>query len=185
MTNSAPYQLRGHVVSPKGVDDIRQVAVNVRKVLGLTGTPVNLCDFLDGLMKFGITAEVIEDEDSTFLIAGVEAYCNPETATITLTAQTYQAARRNDPRTRFTIFHELGHLLLQHSKTMGRANVIAKRFIDSEWQADQFSAEMTMPLDIIKAKQLLTPTAIAMHFKVSFPAAASRIRQLTRKGELP
>lgn len=180
-----PYQLRGHIVTPRSIDAIREIAVEVREILGLDERPVSLPHFLDKLSLFGVTVDVVEDdEDFTLMLAGVEAVCMPDTATINLTPATYQAAEQNDPRTRFTIFHELGHFVLQHNKAMARANYVAKPFIDSEWQADQFSAEMVMPLDVIVRHGLRTPTQIARFFQVSFPAANSRVSQLSKYGNL-
>ncbi|MGJ7544338.1 ImmA/IrrE family metallo-endopeptidase [Variovorax sp. LT1R16] len=179
-----PYQLRGHIVPPRRVVDIRQAAEGVRGFLKLPDGKVDLEPFLESLSQYGLTVDVMEDDDFTLMMAGVEAVCIPETATIMLTSQTYQAARRNDPRTRFTIFHELGHFMLQHTKTLPRKNVEAKAYIDSEWQADQFSAEMTMPLKVIKARSLLTATKVAGFFGVSIPAAQYRLRQLQRQQAL-
>lgn len=183
--SAEPYRLRGHIVSPRSVINIREAAAGVRKVLNLPEGGVPLPGFLESLSEFGITVDVIDDEDFTLMMAGVEAMCVPETATIALTTSTYKAARRNDPRTRFTIFHELGHFVLQHTKALGRRSVEAKRYIDSEWQADQFSAEITMPLDVIRNRRLLTPSAVSNFFGVSQPAATFRLQQLRRKNEIP
>jgi hypothetical protein len=179
-----PYQLRGHIVAPRGIDVIRQSAVNAREVLGLSDQVIPLSNFIESLSEFGITVDVIDDENRVFMMAGVEAVCVPETATINLTEATYAAARRDDPRTRFTIFHELGHFVLQHNKAMARHNYVAKAFLDSEWQADQFAAEMTMPLDVILRRSLFTPTQIAQHFRVSLPAAMKRVAQLRKYGSI-
>lgn len=181
MSNSQPYQLRGHIVSPRSIRNIRSVAQGVREVFKLPDDKVPLAEFLESLSTYGITVDVLEDDDFTLLMAGVEAVCVPETATITLTDTTYNAARRNDPRTRFTIFHELGHFVLQHSKVLARRNIEAKPYLDSEWQADQFSAEITMPLQIIKARGLSSATELARFFGVSLPAAANRLRSLRRE----
>ncbi|WP_418131527.1 ImmA/IrrE family metallo-endopeptidase [Variovorax sp. 278MFTsu5.1] len=179
-----PYQLRGHIVAPRGIAAIREIAVDARQVLDLGDAPVSMPHFLDSLSLFGVTVDVIEDEDLMLMMAGVEAVCVPESATINLTPATYEAARRNDPRTRFTIFHELGHFVLQHSKALARHNYVAKPFIDSEWQADQFSAEMTMPLEVMLRLDLLTPTKVAQFFQTSLPAAITRVNQLRKFGAI-
>ncbi|UXC20043.1 ImmA/IrrE family metallo-endopeptidase [Comamonas squillarum] len=174
------YRLRGHIVSPRSVEDIRSAAMGAQTVLGLSEMPPSMPDFLESLTKFGITVDVLDD-DRTLTMAGVEAMCVPETATIILTENTYAAARRDDPRTRFTIFHELGHFVLQHTKVLPRKSYDAKPYLDSEWQADQFAAEITMSLETIRKYGLNTPTAIARFFRVSFPAANKRHAQLRRK----
>lgn len=179
--NSQPYQLRGHIVTPRSIVKIRETAEGVREVLQLPDGKIPLENFLESLSSFGITLDVQEDEDLDLVMPGVEALCVPETATITLRKSTYNAARQNDSRTRFTVFHELGHFVLQHSKMMGRRSVEAKAYLDSEWQADQFSAEITMPLRVIKQVGLATPTEIARFFGVSLPAASNRLRNLRRE----
>jgi len=182
--SSPPYQLRGHIVAPRGIDEIRQSAVNASEVLGLSDQVVPLSNFIESLSAFGITVDVVDDENQVFVMTGVEAVCVPETATIYLTEATYAAARRDDPRTRFTVFHELGHFVLQHNKAMARHNYVAKAYLDSEWQADQFAAEMTMPLETILRLRLFTPTQIAQHFRVSLPAAIKRVTQLRKYGSI-
>lgn len=181
MNEPQPYALRGHIVSPRSILNIRGVAEDVRNVLQLPEGKVPLATFLESLSGYGITVDVLEDDDFTLLMAGVEAVCVPETATITLTDTTYNAARRDDPRTRFTVFHELGHFVLQHSKVLARRNTQAKPYLDSEWQADQFSAEVTMPLRVIQARRLFSPTELARFFGVSLPAATNRLRSLRRE----
>lgn len=180
-----PYRLRGHIVAPCSAKDIRESAKRAHKILCLPEGAASLPHFLESLAGFGITVDVLEEEDATLMMAGVEAMCMPETATIVLTPSTYEAACRNDPRTRFTIFHELGHFVLQHNKVFGRCNVEAKPYLDSEWQADQFSAEITMPLHIILNKNLFRASEIANFFGVSFSAASYRLKQLRQKNEIP
>jgi predicted transcriptional regulator len=181
MSEFRPYQLRGHIVSPRSILSIRGVAEEVREIMSLPDGKVPLAEFIESWSTYGITLDVLEDEDFTLWMADVEAVCVPETATITLTDTTYNAARRNDPRTRFTIFHELGHFVLQHSKVLARRDTVAKPYLDSEWQADQFAAEVTMPLRVIQARGLNHEDELATHFGVSLPAAANRLRSLRRE----
>ena len=177
-----PYRLRGHIVSPRSIESIRSAAMAAHQVLDLPEGPAPMPAFLESLGNFGITVDVFDDENKTLMMAGVEAMCVPETATIALTEATYSAARREDPRTRFTIFHELGHFVLQHTKALPRKDFDAKPYMDSEWQADQFAAEITMPLETIRRRNINSPTAIARFFKVSFQAANRRYTQLHNKG---
>lgn len=166
----------------RSITAIRSTAVMAREVLKLGDSPPRLDLFLESLSEYGITVDVQDGHE--FMLAGVEAACNPETATIALTSSTYKAARSNDPRTRFTIFHELGHFVLSHTKALGRTNIDPKPFLDSEWQADQFSAEMTMPLDVILRRKLKSPESLAGFCGVSLPAASYRLTQLIRSGAL-
>lgn len=183
--NNQPYELRGYLVSPRSISSIREAASKVAAVLGLTEPRTNLESFLEKLYAFGITVDVVEDDSYELFFNGVEASCIPETATIFLTEDTYKKALRNDSRTRFTIFHELGHLVLGHNKVLHRGSSgtrIVKPYEDSEWQADQFAAEITMPLNEILTRKLLTAAQLQTHFGVSEAAAYRRFNQLNKKG---
>jgi len=104
--------------------------------------------------------------------------------TIFLTSETYTKACSNDPRTRFTIFHELGHLVLCHTRKLHRGQNTrnTKPYMDSEWQADQFAAEITMPLNIIMRDHLFTPDQIQKKFWVSGQAAQRRCNYIVKQG---
>lgn len=179
---SNAYKLRGYEVAPLSIMAIRSEADRVRKVLRIENDPApNLCAFLEGLVNFGITVDVRDDAHKE--LGAVEALTVPEQLLIVLTEATYAKAIQNDSRTRFTIFHELGHLVLSHSKTLHRSgpeNV--KPFQDSEWQADQFAAEITMPIELIKRHQLNSAIAIQELFEVSAGAAETRYSKLREKG---
>lgn len=172
----------GFRVKPLSTGKIRTKAMNIRSLLIPNEGDFDLCDFIEKLERFGITYDVVED---TFLPAGVEASCIPEERIIYIALSTYQDICRNDGRARFTIFHELGHLLLAHSRTFHRdTKTDFPVYENSEWQADQFAAEILMPLNIIKAKRLFTPLQLQEEFGVSFQAACYRLSKLRSKKEI-
>ena len=117
---SKEYQLRGYMVAPLSTEAIRKHANNVRDVLCLPDEFVDLGIFLESLVNYAITLDVIDDVDMPGFSLHSEACCIPETATIYLTSETYTKACFNDPRTRFTVFHELGHLVLCHTRKLHR-----------------------------------------------------------------
>lgn len=178
---SKAYKLKGYEVAPLSANAIRMEADRVRKVLKIENEPApNLCRFLEGLLNFGITVDVRDDARKE--LGAIEALTVPDQLLIVLTEETYTKAIENDPRTRFTIFHELGHLVLSHSKTMHRSGAEnLKPFQDSEWQADQFAAEITMPLSLIRSYQLNSALAIQELFQVSAGAAETRYAKLKGK----
>lgn len=177
------YQLRGHIVNPLSGQAIRDIASYTRGVLGLGDEAVNMESFLERLHEFGITKDVVSDEDMPGFSFHSEACCVPENATIYLTEETYYKACNNDPRTRFTIFHELGHLILGHTRQLHRANLSTdvKPYEDSEWQADRFSAEVIMPLEVIMRLKLDSVSKLKAQFMVSEPAARTRFEQLKKE----
>ncbi|RYF45858.1 MAG: ImmA/IrrE family metallo-endopeptidase [Cytophagaceae bacterium] len=88
-------------------------------------------------------------------------------------------------RSTFTFGHEIGHALLSHRRTYNRrSNSKLPIFENSEYQANTFAAEFTMPIKTIKLNGLRTPEAISRYFGVSVVAAQVRLRDLKSKGEI-
>lgn len=176
----------GFRVPPRGVTDIRAIAGEVGRVMAvdLHNGPFDMGHFIEVLSHYGITCDVLERHEMPH--AGVEACCLPEGAVICIERSVYERACRNDQRSRFTIIHELGHLILGHRRTVNRevSQQVLKTYEDSEWQADQFAGEFLMPLNVMIAQGLRSADAVSRYFWVSIPAAAKRISQLTKRGEL-
>lgn len=180
--------LGGFRVRGRSIDDIRMSADNVREVLGIGDAPqkVDVGLLLDKLsVEYGITYDVLDKRDMPH--PEVEACWEPENLTMYVRDDVFEKACDNDARARFTIMHELGHGLLGHRRTINRTTVERKPqvFEDSEWQANQFAAELLMPLDVIQKKRLNSAFKIEHHFGVSGLAATLRAKQLAKRGELP
>ncbi|PXX73714.1 ImmA/IrrE family metallo-endopeptidase [Rivihabitans pingtungensis] len=180
--------LGGFRVAGRRVAEIRVSANNVRRILGIGGTPqdINVGLLLDQLsVKYSITYDVLESADMPH--RDIEACWDPDSMTMYIRSDVFRKACSNDSRARFTIMHELGHVLLGHRRTINRSRADCQPQIyeDSEWQANQFAAELLMPLDVICSEQLDTATKIEKHFRVSHQAAVRRINQLKKRGELP
>lgn len=176
----------GYRVPAKSVGQIRSSAQNVSNILAI-GDDIKTLDigcFLDGLSEFSITYDILETADMPH--KGVEACCMPEQLVIHIREDVYENACYFDPRARFTVMHEFGHLILGHQRTLNREEVGSKlkNYEDSEWQANQFAAEILMPYEQIKTLKLNTAQQIATQFNVSQPAAHRRINQLLRRGEI-
>jgi len=179
---SGDYQMRGSRVTGLSQAQIRTSALHVRGVLQIDQV-LDLPVFTEKLFHYGITIDVVEDHHPLFALAGVEASCEVESATIYLTATTYEAVRFNVPRARFTICHELGHLLLGHKKLLhrGASNQPPRVFEDSEWQADTWAAEFLMPLDQMRQLNLRSADQIQSKFGVSQQAATNRAAYVQKK----
>lgn len=180
--------LNGFRVPPLSTGNIRCTADNVRQILqiGEKVTQLKMGRFLDELsVQYNISYDVLEQHEMPH--HGVEACCIPEKLEISIRADVYERACKDEPRARFTIIHEFGHLILGHRRTINREvmnHQPLKTFEDSEWQANQFAAEFLMPLELIKKHGLRKPEALEMFFNVSSVAAAKRLRQLTNQGNL-
>lgn len=180
--------LNGFRVAGRKIADIRMSADNVRRILEIGDAPqdIKIGLFLDRLsVKYGMSYDVLDPKDMPY--EDVEACWDPDSIMIYIRRDVFEKACSNDPRARFTIMHELGHGLLGHRRTINRTGAERKPEIyeDSEWQANQFAAELLMPLDVIRCKTLNTAFKIERHFNVSLPAAMKRVKQLSQRRELP
>lgn len=180
--------LNGFRVAGLKVADIRLSADNVRNILRIGDAPqdMDMGLLLDQLsVNYGITYDALEPEEMPY--EDVEACWDPDTVTMHIRLDVFEKACSNDPRARFTVMHELGHGLLGHRRTINRSGNDRKPEIyeDSEWQANQFAAEILMPLDVMRRERLNTACKVENHFNVSSQAAAKRIKQLSQRGELP
>lgn len=145
--------------------------------------------------------EIFEDKMDTFgfkaflkgNIKGLDGITNVTTKEIMLTGATHKRLELGNPRARFTVAHEFGHVILHghlastgHSMN-GEQVLFARRsqlkaFEDPEWQADTFAGAVLMPYPMMyklyQEKQMTVENVIEV-FQVSKQAAEIRVRKLT------
>jgi hypothetical protein len=179
-----PSSGMGYRVPPLKIANIRTHALAVRgKLVASNDAFFGMEHFIESLINYGITCDVVDEDELPF---GIEACCVPERLLITFSNTTYEKACNDDPRARFTVIHELGHILLAHTRTFNRdRGGKIEAYEDSEWQADQFAAEFLMPLTHIVANGFKTADELILNYQVSAPAAERRIAQLNKRNELP
>ena len=171
-----PSVKQGFRVPPKTTLAIRAHALRVRKLLGVDKPFFKMGLFMEGLSDSGIVIDVVE---GGALPTGVEACCVPELRMIMLSEETYHFACQDDGRARFTVIHELGHLVLAHARTFHRdTGRRIEAYEDSEWQANTFAAEFLMPVNDIQERGLRTPQQLMLEYQVSAMAAEVRVRKL-------
>lgn len=174
----------GFPVAPSSRQKIREAAVHARAVLQLPDGKINIPRLLDDLTRFGIYYDVF-DRHSAPVPLEVEACYVPEERTLYIRDSVYEQVCSGGQRAVFTVGHELGHAVLAHRRTLNRLSVAnVPRYCNSEWQANTFSAEFTMPLPEIWRYELFTPERIAEHFGVSMAAARIRLQDLVQRNEL-
>lgn len=163
---------------------IREGAVHARGVLGLPEGRIDLARLLDELSAYGIHYDVF-DTATAPVPPEVEACWVPEDGTLWLRDTVYDQIAKGGRRAVFTVGHELGHAVLAHRRTLNRqSSADVKIYCNSEWQANLFSAEFTMPLAEILKYRLFSPREVADRFGVSLVAAEVRLADLRKKGEL-
>jgi Zn-dependent peptidase ImmA (M78 family) len=85
-----------------------------------------------------------------------EAYTEYNPPHIVIRNSIYQLARKGDGRSRMTLAHELGHLVMHPGAAklrsdFGRLSATKLRpFESGEWQANKFAALFLMPLHVIR-----------------------------------
>lgn len=174
----------GFPVAPRSRRDIRAAAVHARRVLDLPDGRVNIPTLLDRLGLFGIHYDVF-DSHSSPVPRSVEACYYPEDRTLYIRDTIYDEMVKGGLRAVFTFGHELGHAVLAHRRGgFNRLTSQVPLYSQSEWQANAFAAEFTMPLEEITRCCVKTPEGIAHRFGVSPAAARVRHQDLMKRGEL-
>ncbi len=96
------------------------------------------------------TLEIVEYENMPEKEGGTFPSCN----IVRIREDVYEKAVKGDGRARFTILHEIGHLLLHDDENVALCRVSAgkkiKTYENPEWQADVFAGELLMAAHLIK-----------------------------------
>ena len=140
------YQMRGNRVAPMELDDIKRIAINSCKVLKLSKeTKLDFDSVFESLVLYGITLQVIPDKE---WLGVTEGHCDPNDLTISIPNKTYIAASKGKREALFTIFHEMGHILLGHKAILHHSQHNPTYKEDSEWQADHFASTILLEIGI-------------------------------------
>ena len=109
-----------------------------------------------------------------------EAYTEFNPVHIAVRGSVYQLAMRNDGRSRMTLAHELGHLVMHPGaaklrSTSSSSDGHLKIFESAEWQAKKFAALFLVPDHV--ALQFSTADQLATSCQVSLQAAQIRFNE--------
>jgi len=163
----------GIVVPARKKADIASNADLLRKVLGLEDRPyfpvVEVYEALDLLYpeaRFEVweMREMGPDHGRTY----------PDQNLILIREDVYERAADGEGRDRFTMCHELGHLMMHRGVALSRIDPRSPPPIyrNSEWQADTFASHLMMPTRLLTQSSSVKE-AMSM-FGVSFEAAWAR-----------
>ncbi len=152
---------------------------------------LNLAEFFEFDLKklYGYEYQI------TNLPTGVEAITLCKSKTIILSEETYEGLHDGDGRARFTVAHELGHVIVHapylSESTSTRQNSVGVRlnrsslapYEDPEVQANAFAARLLMPTQQVRylISEGHNANEIAKIFGVSFEAASYRMKSLLKK----
>jgi Zn-dependent peptidase ImmA (M78 family) len=176
---------KGVRVPPRSTENIRQSANKIREVLNVVSNSsvekLDIVEVIDILLPQCIPQLEVniiqndkmgEDHGRTY----------PDKFRVELRESTYVGAFNGSGRDIFTIAHEIGHLFLhQNAASFARAKQpsVVKPYENSEWQADQFAAELLMPYDL--CLNCINALEIQYRFGVSKSAAENRFKSINRR----
>lgn len=142
---------------------------------------VDIVRLLDKLNDTGaISMEICEFKD----MPHEYAKARPATGELYVRMDTYLNAANGAPRDRFTLAHELGHLILhadvvpEFAFSQSPSNHDFRE--DAEWQANEFAAWFLV--DPTQKEKIKTPRDIAHNFKVSHEVAGILWRKFREIG---
>ena len=143
----------GVEVPPCSVADLRRLAVQIRKAIGLTDDkPFPVGHFIEYVLPRlydDFALEILpksrlgEKHGETF----------PNKHLMRLREDVYIGICEGDGQHRFTGMHECSHLIYHEGVPLALAHRSAKSlpvYRNSEWQADTLAAELLMPYEVVK-----------------------------------
>lgn len=169
--------MQSTVATPRSRISIREYATLVRKSLDIENAfEFPIMFFLEHVLEEifeGFCYDIVPDEE----MGNRAGETFPELNLIKIKESVYEGALRGNPRDRFTIAHEIGHLFLHRpgSVSYARADKKIKPYQDPEWQANTFAGELLVPMDLIRG---LSANHIADKCKVSFQVANIQLNSI-------
>lgn len=156
-------------VSPVSRKNIRNIAREFRKIFGIENDLyIDIVCLLElALVNPGIIEyEIVEDSEMGY----DEALSIPADDLLLIKESVYEGAAAGNPRDRFTIAHEIGHLILHkdYKNCFARTESNVKPYEDPEWQANCFAGEFLVPYHLCKN---MSTDEIALRCGVSKKAA--------------
>lgn len=167
--------------APMSWDAIENTAWQVRENCGITSNPYfNVIRFLEHVLPKlypDFTYEIVDDSE----LGDAEGMNCLGTPKIILPESVYEALYMDDGRARFTVAHEIGHLILhpKHRLSLSRnVGEVVPAFRDPEKQANRFAAALLMPKRLLVNYRSATVADIMDIFGVSNQAAEIRMGAL-------
>ena len=140
---------KNYIASPMSRKDIRYKANYLRKLLGLEkDLYIDVLRILEMVLpQLGVNYEIVGISE-----LNEEAVTDTGKALIKIREDVYNGARKGVGRYRFTIMHEIAHLMLHDEDTicLARGEKPRESYLDPEWQADAFAGEFLIPYDLTK-----------------------------------
>jgi Zn-dependent peptidase ImmA (M78 family) len=170
------------VVPSKSWFQIRQLTDFLRSRLGQAENPrFPIMEMMERVLdqRLGLFLLLVQARAEMGTAEGLTA---PDGTSIRLREDVYEKAWSGEGRARFTAAHELGHWAMHTNVPFARVDSKATPpgYMSGEPQANQFAAELLMPVCFISRDD--TGRAVAERCGVSVSAAEIRLGYLIREG---
>jgi hypothetical protein len=173
------------IVPPLSRKIIREYTSHIRGKFGIKSARFPIVEVLELVMPrviSGFFLDICDEEEMTAQFgAGCHGMTFPDEKVMHIREDIYQRARRGEGRDRFTLAHELAHLLLHSGQRFARrASVDTKPFMQSEWQANCFAGELLV--SYLHVRECRSHYDVAELFGVSTQAAETQWNAFTKEG---
>lgn len=159
-------------------EDIENLAVAIRSIVGIGDAPFfPVMTFVEAVLPQIVPNFVFDVRDREFMGDRMGAV-DPLSGAFFLRDDCYDGAARGVPRDRFTVAHEIGHLIM-HVGTLNRTDGGGEKlpaYLDPEWQANYFAGALLMPRELMLA--CLSIDEVMQKFGVSRECASVRAKVL-------
>lgn len=136
--------------NPISRESIRKMVRKLREMVGFEKFEyfpiVHFIEWILANPDNGIDLEIVESEE----MQDTYGTTNTGSNVMRIRMDVYEGAIAGDPRHRFTLCHEVGHYFLHQPNSVSFARGKVPRYMDPEWQANTFAAELMAPYDIVK-----------------------------------
>lgn len=173
--------MTGFVAQGTSRKQIRAFTKYIRGLCGMTDRlyfPV--VEFLEIILPYLVddfTYEIVERSE----MPDKEGETIPSFNTIKIREDVYEKATHGDGRARFTILHEVGHLLMHNNDRVvpyrKSDKTSLKAYEDPEWQADAFAGELLIAEHLVKN---MSVNEIEICCGASHSAAECQYKQIRR-----
>lgn len=133
-----------------------------------------VCDFVERDLASLDSTFTYDYVETSELPKNTYAYYDPINNIMKIDEKVYLGACMGNPRDRFTIAHEIGHYFTTNEIMYARSESASlPAYMNPEWQANVFAAELLMPSDKI---QNMSENEIAERCNVSITAASIALK---------
>jgi len=156
-------------VAPMSRASIRKVTNDIRNWFEISSDkPFSIVKFVEHKLveQAGFILDIVPDSE----MGGIYAEVIPAKRLFRIGETAYDNACDDRPHDRFTVAHEVGHLLLHTPDRVrfARTQNEIKPYENPEWQANTFAGELLVHTDSIRG---LSVEDIANKYKVSYTVA--------------